>query len=138
LLRAGPLLERSWLLCAAVVVLGLATAVFASIAGSAQTDIKSGLCYASLTQVGLIVAEIGLGFRYIALIHILGHACLRTLQFVRAPMLLQDYRTLENAIGARLAHPSGPWHRLFSERTRAWLYRLGLERGYFDAFLNAY
>ena len=31
---------------------------------------------------GLIVAEIGVGFRYLALIHLLGHACLRTLQFL--------------------------------------------------------
>ena len=34
------------------------------------------------------MAEIGLGFRYVALVHMLGHACLRTLQFVRAPSLL--------------------------------------------------
>src|SRR5205085_9244529 len=129
LLRAGPLLERSWLLCAAVVVLGLATAVFASIAGSAQTDIKSGLCYASLTQVGLIVAEIGLGFRYVALVHILGHACLRTLQFVRAPTLLHDYHLVENAVGAHLPRLTDPLHWLFPERNSIWLYRVGLERG---------
>ena len=43
------------------------------------------------SQVGIIVAEIGLGFRYLALFHLLGHACLRTLQFVRAPSLLNDY-----------------------------------------------
>ena len=85
-----------------VVVLGLTTAVFAYLAGSVQTDIKSALSFASLTQVGIIVAEIGLGFRYVALVHILGHACLRTLQFVRAPTLLHDYRTLENAIGEHL------------------------------------
>lgn len=136
LLRAGPLLERSIPLCAAVVVLGLATAVFASIAGSAQTDIKSALCFASLTQVGLIVAEVGLGFRYVALIHILGHACLRTLQFVRAPTLLHDYHQVENAIGAKLPSLTDPLHWLFPERTSIWLYRVGLERGSFDSWID--
>ena len=86
--------------------------MFAYLAGSVQTDIKSALSFASLSQVGIIVAEIGLGFRYVALIHILGHACLRTLQFVRAPTLLHDYHTMENAIGEHLPRGLGPVGRL--------------------------
>ena len=42
------------------------------------------------------------------LLHILGHACLRTLQFVRAPTLLHDYHTLENAIGEHLPPAAAP------------------------------
>ena len=122
----------------AVVALGLATAVFAYLAGSVQTDIKSALSFASLSQVGLIVAEIGLGFRYLALIHLLGHACLRTLQFLRAPTLLHDYHTLENAIGEHLPRPAGPLGRLAAGRGRAWLYRFALERGYLDSLLTDY
>ncbi|HVW36649.1 MAG TPA: oxidoreductase, partial [Pirellulales bacterium] len=86
---------------------------------------------ASLTQVGIIVAEIGLGFRYVALIHIIGHGCLRTLQFVRAPSLLLDYRSLENAIGTRLPRSSGSFLQVR-------FYRLALERGYLDAWLSDY
>ena len=139
LLRVSPLLELSPLLCVCVVTLGLITALFAAIAGHAQTDIKSALCFASLTQVGIIVAEIGLGLpRYIPLIHILGHACLRTLQFVRAPTLLQDRRILENAIGDRLPRMPGFWERRVPERTRIWMYRFAIERGYFDSILNDY
>jgi NADH:ubiquinone oxidoreductase subunit 5 (subunit L)/multisubunit Na+/H+ antiporter MnhA subunit len=138
LLRVSPLLEASLRLCAAIVALGLITALFASLAGSVQTDIKSALCFASLTQVGVIVTEIGLGLRYVALVHILGHACLRTLQFVRAPTLLQDYRSLENAIGAQLPHLSAPLQRLLPERLRVWLYRCVLQRGYLDAILDDY
>ncbi|MES2788875.1 MAG: proton-conducting transporter membrane subunit [Planctomycetota bacterium] len=138
LLRVSPILQLSPLLCVVVVLLGLTTAVYAALAGHAQTDIKSALCFASLTQVGIIVAEIGLGLRYIALVHILGHACLRTLQFVRAPTLLQDRRILENAIGERLPRMPGFWERMLSERTRIWLYRFAIERGYLDSFLNDY
>jgi NAD(P)H-quinone oxidoreductase subunit 5 len=138
LLRAGPLLECSVWLCAVVVAVGLISAVLASVAGSVQTDIKSALSYASLTQVGIIVAEIGLGFRYVALIHLLGHASLRTLQFVRAPTLLQDYRSLENAIGARLPRPDPASRESFPDGWRLWLYRFALERGYFDSWLDDY
>jgi NAD(P)H-quinone oxidoreductase subunit 5 len=138
LLRVSPLLELSWELCALVVVLGLGTAVLAYLAGSVQTDIKSALSFASLSQVGIIVAEIGLGFRYLALFHLLGHACLRTLQFVRAPTLLQDYRALENAIGDRLPSTQTVWGRLTTSGPHRWLYRFALERGYLDSFLLNY
>lgn len=138
LLRVSPILETSFWLAGAVVVLGLATALYAYLAGSVQTDIKSALTFASLVQVGLIVAEIGLGFRYLALIHLLGNACLRTLQFIRAPSLLQDYRQLENAIGARLPRSHGWLRYQAPSRVWTWLYRFALERGYLDALLQAF
>jgi NAD(P)H-quinone oxidoreductase subunit 5 len=132
LLRVSPLLETSLWLSGLLVVLGLTTALYAHVTARVQSDIKSALSFASLAQVGLIVAEIGLGFRYLALVHLLGNACLRTLQFLRAPTLLHDYHLLENALGTHLPHtaataPTGIWH--------AWLYRFALERGYLDVLL---
>lgn len=138
LMRVSPLLERSPWLAGIVIALGAVTAVYAYLAGSVQTDIKSALSFASLAQVGIIVVEIGLQWHYVALVHILGHACLRTLQFVRAPTLLQDYRTLENAIGRRLPQRGGPLDRFANEPVRSWLYRFSLERGYLDALLTDY
>lgn len=139
LLRVSPILDLSLTLSAAVVAVGLVTAIFGALAARVQTDIKCALSFASLTQVGIIVAEIGCGLRYFALVHLIGHACLRTLQFVRAPMLLADYRVLENAIGERLPRPrSAFWDSLFPDRLRTWFYRLALERGYLDAVLADY
>jgi NAD(P)H-quinone oxidoreductase subunit 5 len=138
LLRVGPILDTSMWLSAIVVVVGLLTAAFAALAGRVQSDIKSALSFASLTQVGIIVAEIGLGLRYVALVHILGHACLRTLQFLRAPTLLHDYHQLENAIGGHLPRLPAPLRPLVPARALDWFYRLALERGYLDAWLNDY
>ena len=135
LLRVGPILDMSPWLAAAVVAAGLSTAVFAAVTGRVQTDIKSALSFASLTQVGIIVAEIGFGLRYIALVHILGHACLRTLQFLRAPTLLTDYRTLENAIGGSLPTSPNVWERWVPHSVQLRLYRLALERGHLDTWL---
>ena len=84
--------------------------------------------------MGIITAEIGLGLRYIALVHIIGHACLRTLQLVRAPTLLHDYHRLENAIGSHL-----PEHRQSAnEFARLRFYRLALGRGYLDSLINEF
>jgi len=138
LLRVGPILERSPALCVLVVAVGLATAVVGALSGRVQTDIKSALAFASVTQVGVIVAEIGLGFRYIALIHILGHACLRTLQLLRAPSILRDYQSIENAIGARLGPRPSIVDLLVDGVGPARVYRFGLERGYLDLFLNRF
>ena len=98
-----------------------------------QTDIKSALAFASLAQVGIIVAEIGFGFRWLPLVHIIGHACLRTLQFLRAPNLLEDMQRLENAVGGRL---TGSMAGGLPAQAQAWLYRFGLERGSLDAILR--
>lgn len=144
LLRVGPLLAHSAMLSAAVLALGLMTAIFAALAGSVQTDIKSALAFASLSQVGIIVAEIGLCFywlppvfRWLPLVHLIGHACLRTLQFLRAPMLLQDYQRLENAIGGRLPGPAGRiGQTVLPGGARNWLYRVAMERGTLDTLLS--
>jgi NAD(P)H-quinone oxidoreductase subunit 5 len=136
LLRIGSLIESSLLLATVVVVLGLATAFYAYLIGSVQTDVKAVLSFASLVQVGLIVAEIGFGLRYIALVHLLGNACLRTLQFIRAPSLLSDYHQLENAMGHELPSGAGPVDTA-PARLQLWLYRFATERGYLDAILCA-
>ncbi len=138
LLRVSPLLDQSLALRVIIVVVGLSTAVFGTFAARVQTDIKCALSFASLTQVGIIVAEIGFGLRYLALIHILGHACLRTLQFLRAPTILHDYRVLENAIGERLPTRTSLLERRFSDTASLWMYRLALQRGYLDACLSDY
>jgi NADH-quinone oxidoreductase subunit L len=147
LLRASPFLDYCPPVAAAVVVCGLVSAAFASFTGQAQTDIKSSLSFASMTQVGIIFAEIGIGsllpwegarhaVRYIALVHILGHGCLRTLQFLRAPSLLHDYRILENAIGDRLSASPANTALTYSDRLRWRLYRFASERGFLDAVLT--
>ncbi|MCA9057982.1 MAG: oxidoreductase [Planctomycetaceae bacterium] len=138
LLRCGSLIAASTILSVMVVIVGLVTAIFAAITARVQTDIKSSLAFASLTQVGIIIAEIGLGFRYLALVHIIGHACLRTLQLLRAPSLLQDYNTIENAIGTRLPERNRGMSRFVSQPLRRFLYRFAVERGYLDALLDEF
>jgi NAD(P)H-quinone oxidoreductase subunit 5 len=139
LLRFSPLLDASRSLCWLVITVGVLTVIVAALAERVQTDIKSDLSFASLMQVGIVVIEIGCGLRYIPLIHILGHACFRTLQFLRAPTLLHDYRSMENALGSRLPHsPSGSLPDWLPRWLQIRVYKLGLEKGYLDALLIDY
>ena len=135
LLRVSPMLEQSLILRLIVIALGVVTAVYAAIASRAQTDIKSALAFASLLQVSIIVVEIGLGLRYIALIHIIGHASMRTLQLLRAPSLLRDHRRLEDNLGQPIARASVRGSDPLAP-ARLWTYRMALERGYLDTILD--
>lgn len=136
LLRALSIIDASPWVAAAVVLVGAFTATHATFVGRTQSDIKSALAYASMTQVGLIYVEIGLGFPHLALIHIVGHAAIRTLQILRSPSLLHDHHHLEQAMGRQLPRTGGHLERLVPRALQPWLYRVALERGGFDALLR--
>ena len=135
LLRFEPLIREATGARALIVAVGLVSSLHATLVGRTQTDIKAVLAYASLTQVGLILAEIGIGLPRLALAHIVGHACIRSLQFLRAPSLLHDLHGVEGAVGAHVAHAVGHVERKLSSPAQRWLYRFGLERAYLDALL---
>ena len=136
LLRVGPLLEQSVLLQILIVAIGSITAVYAAITCKVQSDVKSGLAFASLLQVSIIVVEIGLGLRYIALMHIIGHASMRTLQLLRAPSLLRDFRGMENDLGHTITHLADAKQTPSPATFRLWCYRFALERGSLDTLLD--
>jgi NAD(P)H-quinone oxidoreductase subunit 5 len=54
---------------------------------------------------------------------------------LRAPTLLHDYHTLENALGAHLSHRSQSARRWISPAVSSWFYRLAVERGFLDTLL---
>jgi len=136
LLRIQPLLAQSTLASALVIAIGLATAVHGTITGRASADAKTSLAYASLTQVGVVFVEIGLGWKFIAIVHILGHATVRTLQFLRSPSMLHDDHQMHSAIGGEFS-PTGKFlEDVFPERVQLWLYRWALDRGHLDTILE--
>jgi NADH-quinone oxidoreductase subunit L len=135
LLRSASLLAQSPAARALAGALGLATAVFAALATRVQSDVKSSLAYASLTQVGLIVLEISLGWTRIAFIHLAGHACFRLLQFLSAPNVLHDLHGMEETMHERSPRAVG-LEVLLPDRWRRRLYLLALERGFLDSALD--
>jgi NAD(P)H-quinone oxidoreductase subunit 5 len=136
LLRAQPLIGQSKLAAALVITTGLATAIHGTLSGRASADAKTSLAYASLTQVGVVFVEIGLGWTTFAVIHIVGHAITRTLQFLRAPSMLHDYHKAHSAAGGDLAPARQRLVSLLPEPARLWLYRWALDRGHLDTILD--
>ena len=72
----------------------------------------------------------------LALAHMIGHAIVRTLQFLRAPSMLHDYHRVHAAAGGHLATTGDHYHRMLPESVRLWAYRFALDRGFYDAFVH--
>jgi NADH-quinone oxidoreductase subunit L len=131
MLRNYPILERAAYARGAVLLVGAATALTGTLMQRVQTDIKSQLSYAASTQVGVIFVEIALGLPRLALLHLISHALLRTLQLLRAPNVIHDVTTQHplpeqvTRTTSPLAPPSRGWR---------WLYHLAFSRFHLDAF----
>jgi NADH:ubiquinone oxidoreductase subunit 5 (subunit L)/multisubunit Na+/H+ antiporter MnhA subunit len=94
LLRVWPVLEASIAARTIGVIVGLSTALYAAGVARVHTDAKGTLAHATLAQVGLILAEICLGWIQLALVHLVCHALLRLGQYLKAPNLIHDSHRL--------------------------------------------
>ena len=97
LLKAWPIISLSIPATIFIFVVGLISALYATLVGRVQADIKSSLAYSTVSQVGIIYMEIGLGFTYLAFVHILLHMCYRTYQFLWSPSIIDEYNLTEMA-----------------------------------------
>ena len=136
LLRALPFIEHSTLASSLVFATGLVTAVHGTIVGRASADAKTSLAYSSLTQVGIVFVEIGAGWSTVAVLHIIGHATVRTLQFLRAPSMLHDFHQMESASGGELSATGKHLEDMMPRGVQLWLYRWAIDRGQLDTILE--
>ena len=138
LLRAQPILAVSPIAAGVTILVGALTAALGTLSHRVATDAKGSLAYASMTQLGIIFVEIGCGFSWLAIFHIVGHAVLRTLQFLRAPSVLNDYHHMHAAAGGQLPDTGKHYDFFVPKPVQIWLYRMGLERGYLDSFIDRF
>lgn len=136
LLRLQPLIDTVPVLRIVIIIVGLLTAVHGTLAGRVAADAKTQLAHAALSQLGLIVAEAGAGWVTLATVHIVGHACVRTLQFLRAPSMLHDHHQMHAAAGGHLSETGAHLSRWIPAATQQWLFRLAMDRGHLDTILT--
>lgn len=67
-----------------IIVLGMATAIFAAIIGLKQNDIKKVLAYSTVSQLGYMFLALGLGAYSTAVFHVTTHAFFKALLFLGA------------------------------------------------------
>lgn len=104
LLRSSWLLEYSPLSLIVIVLTGSITAFFAATSGLVQNDIKRIVAFSTISQLGYMVAAIGLSQYNVALFHLVNHAFFKALLFLSAGQIIhsmmdeQDVRKLGGLI----------------------------------------
>lgn len=138
LLRIEPLIHSSVIATGLVLFIGLTTAVLGTLVHRTCADAKTALAYAAQTQLGLIFVEIGLGWTTFAIIHLISHAVLRTLQFLRSPSMLRDYNRLHAAAGGQIDPTGEHYESMLPKGVQIALYRIALGRGFYDAVVDRF
>lgn len=138
LLRVEPLIRSSSFATGLLIFIGITTAVLSTMIHRTCADAKTGLAYASQTQLGIIFAEIGLGWTTLAILHIIGHAMVRTMQFLRSPSMLSDYHRVHAASGGRVGATGEQYDSLLPKPVQIMLYRIALGRGFYDAIVDRF
>ena len=88
LLRTFPFWENQIIIRVLICLLGLSTSLVGIMIARVQSTVKSQIAYASLSQIGIIFIEVGLGLEKMALIHFAGNAFLRTYQLLISPSVV--------------------------------------------------
>jgi len=116
LLRTYPLWHDQIIARICIGVLGLLTAIVATLISRVQSSVKPQIAYASIAQIGLMFIEIACGLETLALIHFAGNAFLRSYQLLVSPSIasyrireqLYNYiprpHTLEDSLPSRLEY----------------------------------
>ncbi len=133
LLRTYPFWENQISVRIIIALLGLATAVTGEGIARVQSNIKSQIAYASVSQIGIMFIEVALGLKYLALLHFAGNAFLRTYQLLVSPSVvsymlrdqLYHYKPKQSSI-----------EETYSEKLKNGLYYLSLKEFYLDIIQN--
>ena len=82
--RMSPLYEHSQIALSVVLIIGATGALFMGIIGIVQHDIKRVVAYSTLSQLGYMVAGLGVSAYSASLFHLATHACFKALLFLAA------------------------------------------------------
>jgi NADH-quinone oxidoreductase subunit L len=94
--RTYPIFIESETALAIVAMVGAFTAIFAALIAVAQFDIKRILAYSTLSQLGFMVAALGIGGWVAGLFHLLTHAFFKALLFLGSGSVIHG---MEAAVG---------------------------------------
>lgn len=97
LLRLRMEYEVPTSLLVVMAAVGMVSCLYGVLLSQVQSDVKSALAYASLSQVGIMFVEISAGWYYVATIHCLGHAFLRTYQILKCSSIIHQFVSFEDA-----------------------------------------
>jgi len=110
--RSGALFLLSPIIMQLIVIVGVATALFAAIIAIKQNDIKKILAYSTISQLGYMFVALGLGAFSSAMFHLITHAFFKALLFLIAGVIihsLHNEQDIRNMGGLKSKLPKTYW-----------------------------
>jgi NADH-quinone oxidoreductase subunit L len=107
-IRSHVLFEVSGVALTVVLVIGVATALFAATCAIAQFDIKRVLAYSTISQLGYMFIAVGMRAYAVALFFLVAHALYKALMFLGAGSVIHgmhDEQDMRQMGGLRTAMP---------------------------------
>jgi len=137
LMRTFPIWFSIWDGRLAVGMVGLLSALVATISGRTQSNIKGQIAYASIAQVGLMLVELALGYPMLALFHFAANASFRCYQILVSPSVVAHLIRLQGSTGGDSQVSDSTPASGMPSRLRNSLYSFGLNDGYLEAIFRA-
>ena len=91
-----------------VALVGAVTALFAASIAVAQFDIKKVLAYSTISQLGFMVAAVGMGAFAAGMFHLVTHAFFKALLFLSAGSIILGVERGHHLLGHHEHAPAGP------------------------------
>ncbi|MFO0555645.1 MAG: NADH-quinone oxidoreductase subunit L [Polyangiaceae bacterium] len=95
IVRADPVFVQAPNTRTVMLLLGSATAVFAAVLATVQTDIKKVLAYSTCSQLGYMVSALGAGAVFGGYFHLVTHAFFKALLFLAAGSVIHAVHSNE-------------------------------------------
>jgi NADH-quinone oxidoreductase subunit L len=103
-IRMFPLISAGWAeglplntTMSVIAFIGSFTALFAATIALAQNDIKRVLAYSTISQLGFMIAALGIGAYVAAAFHLVTHAFFKALLFLGSGSVIHGHRTRGSA-----------------------------------------
>jgi NAD(P)H-quinone oxidoreductase subunit 5 len=104
IIRMSPLLTQTPVALSLLAIIGGFTALWATIVMMTQTNIKKSLAYSTISQMGFMMLQCGLGAFSLAVLHIVGHSFFKAYAFLSSGTAT-DYGKLQRYFPSSILKP---------------------------------
>lgn len=132
LIRTAPFWEANLVFHFIIGGIGLVTCIVATLIGRVQSTIKTQIAYSSVAQIGLMFIEVALGLYWVAIIHFICNALLRSHQLLVSPSVL-NYQIHNQFF--HFVKPPQQGTTGFLNKAKLSLYTLGIKEFNLDSFM---
>lgn len=133
LLKTKPFWEAQELARIMIGLVGIFTAIISFFIARVQSNVKSQIAYASITQIGLMFFELAIGLENWVLVHFAGNAFLRTYQLLVTPSVV-NYLIREQFY--QFKKENNPFKNKMSNRIHYTIFLLSLKEWYLEIILR--